>query len=179
MKTIGIVSPSSHTTRERIENGIARLESLGYKVVYNPPKKKAVLPFHGDPDSCKTEEISDMFKDPAIDIVMARNGGYGTPRYVDKLDYQAIRENPKVFTGFSDVSLLLNSIYFYTGITTYHGPMLAVDFYNDLQQVHIDSFFKAINNEQYTINEDGSHEIEVLSEGHVEGILVGGNLSFT
>ena len=177
LKTIGIVSPSSGTTKEKIKKGIEKLEKFGYIVNYNHIEKKPILPFLDKQDALKIEEINGMFRNPEIDIILTRNGGYGSPRYVDQLDYQMIKEHPKPFCGFSDVSLLLNAIYLYTGITTYHGPMLTVDFANDNQEIHIDSFFKAIHKEEYTINKDNEYEIDVLSEGISEGILVGGNLS--
>ncbi len=173
-KTIGIVAPSSPTKEERINKGTKKLNDLGYKVVYGKSVNKNYLKYLSGSDQVRSSDINEMFLNPDIDMIICQNGGYGTPRIIQDIDFEMIKDHKKVFSGFSDITLLLNSIYMNTGLTTYHGPMLAVDFSSEYQKTHIDSFFNAINKEEYIIKDP---KMTAINKGKTEGILVGGNLS--
>lgn len=176
-KTIGIVATSSPAAEGRINQGVAKLKGLGYHVVTGNSVNKSHFGYLSGSDSVRASDVNNMFSRKDVDMIICQNGGYGTPRIVDKIDYDIIAKNKKVFSGFSDVSLLLNTIYMNTGLTTYHGPMVSVDFSNDRQGIFTDSFFKLIRNEEVIINENNEYDITVIKEGYSEGILVGGNLS--
>lgn len=175
---IGIVAPGSPTKLERIEKGVKKLESLGYKVVLGKSVNQSYNKYLSGTDDLRANDINDFFEDDSIDAIICQNGGYGTPRIVDKIDYDIIKKHPKIFSGFSDITLLLNSIYTETGLVTFHGPMLAVDFSSDTQEIHLKSFFDLVTtSKDVVINEDSEFDIQVINEGIAEGILVGGNLS--
>ena len=69
-----------------------------------------------------------MFADKDVKAVFCLRGGYGTARIVDKIDYTLIRKNPKIFVGFSDISILQLSFFNKAGLVTFAGPMTAVNF---------------------------------------------------
>ena len=99
-------------------------------------------------------------------------GGYGSIRLINKIDYDLIKQNPKPFCGYSDITALLLMIYNKTGMITYHGPMFCSDFYK-LDDYTIKNFGETINNSQTQIyNLNGNDYTK-----SVEGILWGGNLS--
>lgn len=175
--TIGIVAPSSPTKENRIEKGVKKLESLGYKVVLGEACGKSHMGYLCGEDDLRIKTINEMFEREDIDAIICQNGGYGTPRLVDKIDYEIIKKNPKVFVGFSDITLLLNAIINECGFATYHGPMLTVDFASKQQDVSINTFLKlATSSENITINND-NHDMITINPGKTEGELVGGNLS--
>ncbi len=65
-----------------------------------------------------------MFKDEEVHGIICLRGGYGTPpRILDLLDYELIRENPKVFIGYSDITALHIAINQISNLVTFHGPM--------------------------------------------------------
>ncbi len=69
-------------------------------------------------------------------------GGYGTMRYLDLLDYTAIRKHRKSFIGYSDCTALHMGINRYSRLITYHGPM-GVDFKPE-RKADIDALFNTL-----------------------------------
>ena len=98
-------------------------------------------------DEVKISELEHFFADPEIDIIINARGGYGSIRLINRIDYEIIKNNPKPFIGFSDITALLLMIYKRTGIVTYHGPMVISDF-ADIAPFTEEFFNKAINNEK-------------------------------
>lgn len=174
---IGIVAPSSPTKERRIEKGVKKLNSFGHEVFLGKSVNQSYLGYLSGPDSLRSEDINEMYANDNIDMIICQNGGYGTPRIIDKLNYDLINNNPKILSGFSDITLLLNMVYMKTGQKTFHGPMLTVDFATERQSVHVDSFFDMLKNKEVVINQNNEYEIDVINEGVSEGVLVGGNLS--
>ena len=62
-----------------------------------------------------------MFTDPEVALVMPVSGGSGAGHLVDRLDYGLIRASPKLFTGFSDPSVLNNSLLAGADLPSVHG----------------------------------------------------------
>lgn len=176
-KKIGVVATSSPSSEKRINQGIEILEKLGYEVEKGNSIHKSYLGYLSGSDTVRAQDVNDFFRRSDIDMIICQNGGYGTPRIVDAIDYDMIALNKKIFSGFSDITLLLNTIYMKTGLITYHGPMVSVDFSTDRQDIFINSFFKLLDHEEIIINEHNEYDITVIKEGYCEGILVGGNLS--
>lgn len=65
-----------------------------------------------------------MFLDPEIKAIFCSRGGYGSLRFLDKINFDLIRINPKIIVGYSDITALLISIQKMTGLVTFHGPVL-------------------------------------------------------
>ena len=74
-------------------------------------------------DDLRARDLEDMFEDESIAAIICMLGGYGSSRIVDKLNYRLIASRPKLFVGFSDITVLLNAIYRYAGIPTAHGAL--------------------------------------------------------
>ena len=174
--TIGIVASSSPSTIPKINQAVKALEVLGYKVVLGKSVGETYNNYLSGTDDVRAKDITEMFRNKDINAIICLKGGYGSPRIIDKIDYEVIKNNPKVFSGFSDVTLLLNTIYMKTNLVTFHGPMLTVDFFNKRQKIHVDTFFKSLKNEKIIIN-DNQNKLKSINKGVTKGILVGGNLS--
>ena len=127
MKTIGIIALSGACDKEKVLNAKKFFESKGFnvKLSENIFDKDRYL---AGSDDKKLEELHKFFSDSEIDIIMCARGGYGAIRLVNRIDYDLIKKNPKIFCGFSDVTALLLRIYKKTGIVVYHGPMATSDF---------------------------------------------------
>ncbi len=126
---IGIISPASSTDDPaRIEQGVTYFEKIGYRVEVG----KNVGKVHGYLAGTNEERLEDlhaMFKNKNIKAIVCVRGGYGSPRILDKIDYRIIRNNPKIFVGYSDITALQMAFLEKAGLVTFAGAMLAVDFY--------------------------------------------------
>lgn len=176
---IGIISPaSSPDDFSRIEKGISYLESLGYKVKLGKHIYKR-FGYLSATDDERAEDLNKMFADREVRAIFCVRGGYGTPRILDKIDYNIIKRNPKVFVGYSDITALQLAIFKKTGLITFSGPMLAVDMYSDFDPYAEEFFWKILTAKSKKIeikNPDGV-ELIVLRHGVATGTLLGGNLS--
>ncbi len=106
--TIGIVSPSwggAGRFPHRVENGIAYLESLGYKTRLG----RHALGQHGfvsgTPEN-RAADIHDMFAAPEVGAIVAAIGGDHSCHLLPHLDFEVIRHNPTIFMGYSDITVL-------------------------------------------------------------------------
>ncbi|MFB9217797.1 S66 family peptidase [Vibrio sinaloensis] len=128
--TIGIFSPSSPATvfaPKRFQRAKEYLTSMGFKV-------KAGL-LTGSSDYYRSgsiqeraEELNALIRDPEVRCIMSTIGGYNSNALLPYIDYQALRDDPKIIIGYSDVTALLMGIYAQTGLVTFYGPALVASF---------------------------------------------------
>lgn len=176
---IGIVSPASAPNDLfRIEKGVNYLEGLGYKVKVG----KNAGTYHGylaGSDDQRVEDIHEMFRDKEVKAIICTRGGYGSPRLLDKIDYKLIARNPKIFVGYSDITALQMAFWERTGLLTFAGPMLAVDFYNSFSPFTEEMFWTLLtSNKKFgRIEFPGNEKIFPVVKGIAKGRLIGGNLA--
>ncbi len=117
--TIGIISPSSAIFETQpYEIAKESFEAMGLKVKMG----KFVNAHYGNlagTDEERAREFNDMFRDPEVNAVIALRGGSGAARILDKIDYDLIAKNPKIFVGYSDITALHLAIYTKTGLVTF------------------------------------------------------------
>ena len=164
--TIGVVAPGSAVPRESLELGVARLESLGYRVRYRPDICEAAGTFAGNHER-RTAELLEMLEDPGIRAVFCARGGYGC-NYL-ALSLRLPPAGPKIVMGYSDVTSLHAFLWKQAGWVTFHGPMVSIDFARSL-----DALGPALTS---TGPWEARRGLPVLSEGVAEGTLLGGCLS--
>jgi muramoyltetrapeptide carboxypeptidase len=117
---IGIVSTSSPVSAAELDQLTGYLKELGYSVKL----ADGVLDQDGylaGTARRRAAGVMSMFADPAVAMVLPANGGAGAEHLVDLLDYELIRSHPKVFTGFSNPTALVNSVLAAAGLATVHG----------------------------------------------------------
>lgn len=129
--TIGVVAPASPASSDRLEQGIRYLESLGYRIEVGRTLYRETGYLSGSDDE-RLDDLHEMFSRPDIDAIFCARGGYGTPRLLARIDYELIRRNPKIFVGYSDLTALQLAIFRQTGLVTFSGPMVAVEFANGI-----------------------------------------------
>ncbi|QED38910.1 LD-carboxypeptidase [Antarcticibacterium arcticum] len=181
--TIGIVSPSSAIFEsEPYEIAIETFEAMGLKVKLGKFVNNRYGHLAGT-DEERAGELNEMFKDPEIHAIIALRGGSGAARILDKVDYQTIAKNPKIFVGYSDITALHMAIYTKTGLITFHAP-LAVSTWNNFSYP---LFRKIIFEGEMALFENPvdkgpnltvtKNRIRTISPGVATGELLGGNLS--
>lgn len=122
--TVGVIAASDPVTDEELEDikkSVKLMEKLGLNVkfgkhVYGNPLK------YGETAKHKAKDINEMFCDKEIKAIFCAKGGYNSNSTFDYLDFDLIKENPKIICGYSDPTSLINEIYARTGLVTFHGP---------------------------------------------------------
>jgi muramoyltetrapeptide carboxypeptidase LdcA involved in peptidoglycan recycling len=128
--TIGIISPSwggAGLFPHRVEQGIHHLEALGFRVKL-APNALSHMSFISDTPENRASDIHTLFGDPTVNGILAAIGGDHACHLLPLLDFDLIRLHPKVFMGFSDVTVLNLALYKKTGLVTFNGPALLTDF---------------------------------------------------
>lgn len=101
------------------------LRDLGYKVVLGECTKNLTRTgiFAGK-DEARARELTTMFSDDGVDAIFCSRGGCGAMRILQHLDFGVIKDNPKIFIGYSDITTLHIAIHQRTGLITFHGPSI-------------------------------------------------------
>lgn len=175
---IGLVAPASPVLQDRIEPSIKAMEALGLKVSLGE-SCRGVHGFLAGNDKLRANDINKMFEDKSIKGVFAIRGGYGCGRILDMLDYDMISKNPKVFAGYSDVTILHNIFNKKCNFITFHAPMPASELYKGVDDYTLDYFKKNIFSDKPlgVIRNPEGQDFKTLVNGRAKGKLVGGNLS--
>ena len=173
--TIGIVAPASSFDAGNFKSGVAFLRQLGYKVkyehsIFNPCWSK---PGH---DRQRALQINHMFADPLIKAIFCAKAGYGSAKIIPFLDKKIIRNNPKIFIGYSDITILLLYLQRIANMVIFHGPVVSDEIYAGMNQQTHDFLFRLVNSPK-PIGKLGFKEMVVFKPGQASGILVGGNMS--
>ncbi|GAB3045003.1 S66 peptidase family protein [Virgibacillus ainsalahensis] len=174
--TIGIVAPSSPASLEAVQKAIPFFENMGLHVKFG----KHLGRVHGylaGTDRERLADLHDMIGDPQIKAVIFARGGYGAGRIVPDVDYEMIRQHPKIIWGYSDITYLHTAIRQATDLVTFHGPMPASDIAKDDFEELSKSMFKQLFEPTTLIYSEKISPLHVHSHGHAAGELVGGNLS--
>jgi muramoyltetrapeptide carboxypeptidase len=171
---ISVISPASFAMPERVERGVERLRHLGYLPCLGAnAQTRGPLYFAGTPEERLTD-LHAAFADPDTSIVASLRGGYGSNYLLDAVDLALIRQHPKPFFAYSDMTGLQLCLLDRLGLPAFHGPMVAADFYLD-DGVHLASFEAAIAGNPYVIGP--AEGLRTLRPGTARGILYGGCLS--
>ncbi len=172
--TIGIVAPAGQIAdKNRFESGIKILAEMGFSAKF-PRNQWPGDGYFSDTDTNRALEFNTLWKDPEVKAIIAARGGYGSMRMAKDINLDLIQSNPKLFIGFSDVTLLHSYINNRAEIITLHGPV--VTSLTDCTQGALKSLYNCLrgkwNRQIFTQN------IEVLRMGSpVKGTLIGGNLT--
>ena len=175
--TIGVLSPAYIPMKERVVNGVRYLEEIGYKVKLSNNINKQYGYFAGT-DEERVNDIHEFFADEEITALLSTRGGWGTLRFLDKLDFDLIKNNPKPIIGYSDITTLQLAIWTKTGIGSISGPMCAVEMGKGIHEFTEKHFWNYITNNEsnYSVNLAGTPS-KILIEGKAQGTLLGGCLS--
>ena len=121
---IGIIAPSGGVeNNENILRAKNFLENKGYKVTLGKNILKNNRYLAGS-DEERLEDLHSFFADPNIDAIICLRGGYGAIRLINKIDYELIKNNPKIFAGYSDVTALSAMFLKKSGLVTFSAPFI-------------------------------------------------------
>ncbi len=124
--TIGVVGVSNSlqrnvNTEDLFYQGEKFLQSKGFKI----KRGKYVLENHygsAGTREQKAEDFMNMFQDDEVKAIICLLGGQTCNTFIDLLDYEIIKQHPKILVGYSDITVLLQVLQQKTGLVTFHGP---------------------------------------------------------
>ncbi|NYF54421.1 S66 peptidase family protein [Micromonospora purpureochromogenes] len=119
--TVMLVSPSGPTRPERVARGVELLTGWGLRPVLAPNAYARRGYLAGD-DALRAADLNTAFADPEVRGVICTRGGYGAQRVVDLIDMVAVRRDPKVVAGFSDITALQFALWRGARLAGVHGP---------------------------------------------------------
>lgn len=118
--------------RWRYEQGIDRLRNVfGLEVVAMPNSLKGGDYLYENPQA-RAEDLMNAFKDPTIKGIFSNIGGSESIRLLPYIDFDVIRDNPKVFIGYSD-STVTHLFCHKAGISSFYGPAILMDFAENVE----------------------------------------------
>ncbi|MBC2581238.1 LD-carboxypeptidase [Clostridium sp. DJ247] len=174
--TIGLVSPAGPENKGKIQESIKLITNLGFKI----KEGKHIYDKYGylaGKDEDRAKDLMDMFVDKNVKMILCVRGGYGTMRLLPLIDFSVIKNNPKIFAGFSDITTLLNSINSRCNLITFHSPMCNSSLSD---KYTLESFLNTLmnGNAAYILENPETFPVKSYSSiPHITGKLVGGNLS--
>ncbi|QDA56193.1 S66 peptidase family protein [Thermomonas aquatica] len=181
--TVGLVSPSS-ASDDSFSLQLAReaMEALGFKVKAGPHLASRYGHLAGT-DAERAGDLNAMFADSTVKAIVCVRGGSGAARLLPLLDYDAIRRNPKVLLGYSDITALHSAIHAKTGLVTFHGQVGS----GSWNAFNADQFRRLFFDRElieYRNKAEAGDELVprrnrtlAIRGGKARGELVGGNLS--
>ncbi len=174
--TIGVIAPSGHLREVKIDDVEKSLIERGYNVKMYESCYNVDRGYLSGKDELRARDLQDAFENENIDAVFCIRGGYGAARLLDLIDFDIIKNNPKIFLGLSDITALHIVFNQKCDLVTYHGPVARR--FVDMDCYTEESVFKNISTD-CVINFENpkGKEITTLYGGKCCGEIIGGNLS--
>lgn len=176
--TIGIINPAfCNPANNDYKAMFAAFEEYGFKVKLGKTYtlKEGYL---AGSDKERALDVMEMFTDPEVDGIICMRGGYGASRMVDLLDYEVIKQNPKFFAGFSDITVLLNNITQKSKFPTIHGLVgcyLGAKKYEGITREDFEQIL--FKNQKGRVLKGDGEKVVTINGGIANGVTAGGNLS--
>lgn len=174
---VALVAPSGPVPPQRAAAAVDVLSGWGLRVrlgAYTLGKHT----FFAGTDEERLDDLNDALRDEEVRAVLCLRGGYGMQRIVDGVDLAAVRRDPKLVMGFSDITALHLALWCETGLATVHGPV-AAQFDKGAGSPTVRGAYKALmTSADITVIADPAEStFRVRTSGRAEGTLLGGNLA--
>lgn len=172
---VGVAASSSPIQPDLLQEGVRELESLGFRVRIDDSIGARHLYLAGDDDR-RAGEINRLLEDPEVRAIFCARGGYGWPRILDRVRWDALRRDPRPLVGFSDATVALGAALTEAGVVCFHGPMVAWDLRQGPSAYDRDGLLQVLTTEE-PLGRLPAPGLQVLRPGEGEGPLLGGCLS--
>jgi muramoyltetrapeptide carboxypeptidase len=172
--TIGIIAISGEVDIEKIHAAKKYFEIKGYKVRLGANIQKHDRYLAGS-DEERLEDLHNAFLDEEIKAIICARGGYGALRLIKNIDYELIKNHPKILCGFSDITIINAMLLKNSGLITFSAPMAQSDFSKSKIDLFTEeNFYKTLTQNSVKIE---PKTIEIYKSGDAQGVLFGGNLA--
>jgi muramoyltetrapeptide carboxypeptidase len=185
--TIAFVAPAAPANLAPMRAYSDQLEKGGYRVIIPPGIEHRKRAYLAGTDEERAAELNRMIRDPKVRAIFPVGGGYGLTRILDRIDYDALRKDPKIITGYSDLTALHLAVAHQVHLVTFHSPMPMHSLWKgDKPEFAFaaESFRRAVFADQYKKEESGytiavprdSKPVKLVG-GKARGRLLGGNMT--
>ena len=180
--TIGLITPATPTTDpDRLAAAHRALKFFGFDVKVGKNVGRRAGYFGSTPEE-RLDDLHAMFRDREVNAVFALRGGYGAQHLLDRIDYDLLRKNPKIFLGYSDITALHLAINKHAGLVTFHGPNMLSEFTEYSQQHFRRAMFDAkplgvLANPPESNQIRPKHPLRTIRSGTATAPIIGGNLT--
>ena len=175
--TIAVIAPSNAVNEDDtkfLKETEKKFNKYGINIIYGKNIYSNTLGYGATPRE-KADDLNEAFANSNVQAIFCAKGGENSNTIFEYIDYELIKQNPKIFCGFSDSTFLLNMIYEKTGLTTFHGSTFKAISDWDATCVFNDIIDKMMNG-KLSLNMNPK-SFKVIKQGEAEGTLIGGNLS--
>jgi muramoyltetrapeptide carboxypeptidase len=179
---VGLITPSTYVSDpDALATAERTLRHFDLKAKWGANVRKKFGYLGGSIDE-RLQDLHAMFADSSVRAIFALRGGYGSAQLLDRIDYNLIRANPKIFVGYSDITALHLAIHQKTGLVTFHGPVVLSHFTDYTQSYFRKALFTpkavgALANPPEPNPLRPAHPLRTVRAGKASGPLIGGNLT--
>jgi muramoyltetrapeptide carboxypeptidase len=175
--TFGIVTLGSPLSKDIIDQRISYLQSFGFKTVLGSQVYSSTS-FLAGTDQQRASDLMSMFQNKNVKAILPVRGGVGVAGILPYLDFNIIKQNPKIISGYSDITVLLNTLYKQANMISFQS-LLLIDFKPATPIYNFNQFFAATSAVTPTRQIQNPPGVSLVSrvKGNVTGELVGGNLT--
>lgn len=174
---VALLTPSSPSNVERIDEGIDVLRFCGLEPVEYPSARAraSAHPFLAGTDEDRAKDVRAALLDDSIAGVMTVGGGYGSQRMLEAMDWAGLDAvEPKVVVGYSDVTALLEALASRLGWASVMGPMVSE---GEFREAYSFSSLWSCLSAPDTYGPLRFPDAKTLVGGTADGVTAGGNLS--
>ena len=175
---IGIVAASGPVDQQLLLDGLRNIHYMGFDSFTGKNIFKKTNYLAGS-DFTRASDLNTALADSAIKAIMFARGGYGIMRILEDIDLTAIRRNPKIMVGMSDLTALSLSLFRRCGLVTFAGPMIATENGVNMDKSSMESLISSITNDLIgtELIKPGVGNVQTVRPGQTRGRLLGGCLS--
>lgn len=175
---VALIAPAGPTSLD-LQAAEQWMNGRGYRLrIY--PSVSSQQGYLAGSDAVRLQDLHHAFADPEVDAILCLRGGYGTPRLLDRIDFNVLRNNPKPFVGYSDITALHLAISRLCGFVTFHGPLFKSELLHSKLAPTESALWQMLGGALRAGDEiahPGDFPLTTLQPGVANGRLLGGNLS--
>lgn len=194
---IRVIAPArslSLLSKENISLAKEKIEAQGFQVSFSKHCEESDM-FMSSSVESRVEDIHQAFQDQNVKAILTVIGGFNSNQILSYLDYNLIKNNPKILCGYSDITVLLNAITTKTGLLTYYGLHFSTWGMKKEFEYNLEYFQKCLmQKEEFEIRPSSTWSDDawymdqkkrnliknegfvILNEGQAKGKILGGNL---
>jgi len=195
--TLRVIAPARSLgilSKETCDIANQRFEEMGLKLEFGKHVEE-MDDFKSSSIASRVEDFHAAFKDPKVKAVISVIGGFNSNHLLKYIDWDLVKNNPKIFCGYSDITSLNNAIYAKTGLVNYSGPAFSTFGKMRDSKYSIDYFKKFFfsddpidikpsdrwDDRKWWIDQNEAEYFEnegwqIIREGEASGTIIGGNL---
>ena len=177
---IRVIAPSrslSAVREDKYNKALSFLEKQGFNVTFSKHCRERDE-WGSSSISSRIEDIHDAFLNENVKMVITAIGGFNVNQILEHINYELIKQHPKILCGYSDITALLHAVYAKTGLVTYHGAHFSTFGFDIEAEYTQKAFFDCMMKDDNLVipPSETAEEYTVIQKGACEGTIIGGNL---